>query len=73
MMGVDLNPSASTSKKEDLLSKANDLTFKILLSLFPFLIFSMTILGFLDLNTYYLKREIYSILPAEMLVIFELF
>lgn len=59
--------------KEDLLSKANDLTFKVLLSIFPLLIFSMTIIGFLDLDISYLISEYYDILPTDILSIFELF
>lgn len=60
-------------KKEDLLSTANDLTYKILLSLFPLIIFFMTILGFLDLDVAHLTSELSGIVPAEILSIFQLF
>jgi len=60
-------------KEKDLLSKANDLTFKILLSIFPLLIFFMTIIAFLDLDIYYLARELEGTVPVEVLAIVDLF
>ena len=60
-------------REKDLLSKANDLTFKILLSLFPLLIFFMTIVAFLELDIYYLARGLEGTVPLEVLSIFDLF
>lgn len=60
-------------REKDLLSKANDLTFKVLLSLFPLLIFFMTMVGFLDLDLHYLRRELEGTIPLEVLSIFDLF
>jgi len=50
-------------KKDDLLSVANDMTYKIFFSIFPFVIFLISIVGFLELDESYLLEQFYSFLP----------
>ncbi len=56
--------------KDELFSLANELTYKILLSMFPFVIFLMTILGFLNIDGNILIYELTDYLPYEVLNIF---
>ena len=48
---------------DDLFSAANDLTYKIFFSLFPFTIFLMSVVGFFKLDADFLTGEISSVLP----------
>jgi len=53
--------------EHDLISKANDLTFKILLSLFPFIIFLMSVAGYFNIDTMFLIEGMYHGLPPEIM------
>ncbi|MCL2775242.1 MAG: YihY/virulence factor BrkB family protein [Oscillospiraceae bacterium] len=53
----------SEIQNDDMFSAASDLTYKILFSLFPFIIFLMAIVGFLKLDADILIDEISSVLP----------
>ena len=50
-------------KKDDMLSAANDLTYKIFFSAFPFAIFLMSVAGFLKLDENLMTERIINILP----------
>ena len=50
-------------QKDDLISVANDLTYKIFFSIFPFIIFLISVAGFLNLDEVYLIEQFYLILP----------
>ena len=52
--------------KDDLFSAANDMTYKIFFSIFPFLIFIMSIIGFLKLDAAKLTEQILSVLPYSL-------
>jgi membrane protein len=55
------------SKEDEILPLAYELTCRLLIALFPFIIFLMTLVGFLNLNTgdvIYIFRDIF---PAEMM------
>jgi len=53
--------------ENDLISKANDVTFKILLSLFPFIIFLMAIASYFEVDTMFLIAEMYYFLPPDIM------
>ena len=55
----------------DLSSTAHAMTYKLLLALFPFLMFLMTVAGFLDLDIHELLDLIDDIVPAEVVGIVE--
>ena len=57
----------------DLSSTAHAMTYKLLLALFPFLMFLMTVTGFLDLDLHELLETIDEIVPAEVVAIVEAF
>ena len=57
----------------DLSSTAHAMTYKLLLALFPFLMFLMTVAGFLDLDINELLDLIDGIVPAEVVDIVEAF
>ena len=66
----------SHSKKidlADLSSTAHAMTYKLLLALFPFLMFLLTVTGFLDLDFHELLDTIDGIVPAEVVAIVEAF
>lgn len=50
-------------KQDDIISVANDLTYKIFFSIFPFIIFLISIVGFLNLDEAYLIEQLFLILP----------
>jgi len=52
--------------QDDLISAANDMTFKIFFSVFPFFIFIMSIAGFLKLDADKLTVQILSLLPYSL-------
>lgn len=54
------------SKKDNLLSLAGNLTYKLILALFPFLIFAISIIGFLNLDGNYLLNEVHGVIPEEI-------
>lgn len=53
-------------KKDDLFSVANNLTYKIFFSLFPFIIFLISLVGFLELDETYLAEQFYSVVPDDI-------
>lgn len=61
------------AKKNDLIFLSNELAYKLLLALFPFVIFLMTILGFLNIDGYLLFQNMDQMLPQEILDIFNAF
>ena len=50
-----------------MISKANDLTFKILLSLFPFIIFLMSLASYFNIDTMLLIDGLYYSLPPDIM------
>jgi len=54
-------------KDDDLISKANDLTFKILLSLFPFILFLMALASYFDIDAILLIEGMYQTLPPDVM------
>jgi len=59
--------------KNDILSLSNALAYKIVISVFPFLVFLMTILGFLNLDTSELEYQLAQSLPSEVMEIINVF
>ena len=53
-------------KEDDLISAANDMTYKLFFSIFPFLIFLMSVVGFLKLDSDKLTAQISSVLPYSL-------
>ena len=60
-------------QKENLQSTAHAITYKLLLALFPFLLFMMTLTGFLDLDMNALLHAIDGIVPVEVVYMVEIF
>ena len=60
-------------EEADIPSTAHAMTYKLLLALFPFLMFLMTVAGFLDLDIYDLINTIDNVVPVEALVLVESF
>ncbi len=56
-----------------LIQAANELTYKLLLSLFPFLIFLMTLLGFFNLDKGLLLENLAAVLPTEIFKVIQVF
>ena len=56
----------SEVKKDDLFSSANDMTYKLFFSIFPFSIFLMSVVGFLNLDAELLTGQITSALPSAL-------
>ena len=52
--------------KNDLMTYANSLTFKLILAIFPFIIALLTLLGFLNLPTERITMTIVNDMPKEM-------
>ena len=57
----------------DISSTAHAMTYKLLLALFPFLMFLMTVAGFLDLDIQELIDIIDGIVPSEVVAVVEAF
>jgi len=53
-------------KKDDLISSANDMTYKLFFSVFPFSIFLMSVVGYLNLDADMLADQITQILPDSL-------
>jgi membrane protein len=53
------------AEKDDLFAMASQLTYKLLLAFFPFLIFLMSYLAFLNLDTMYWQTILEEIIPGE--------
>ena len=60
-------------KKDDINSVANQLTYKILLSLFPFIIFLMTLIAFFNLDQNILLDHLKNNIPLEIINLVNLF
>lgn len=52
--------------REQILERAAGLTLRVLLAFFPFLVFLMALMGFLDLDTEAIFGGLYEVLPAEI-------
>lgn len=53
-------------KEDDIISKAGDLTFKMLLSLFPFILFLMALASYFEIDVTVLIDGMYQGLPADI-------
>jgi len=49
--------------KDDLFAMAGQLTYKMLMAFFPFLIFLISLLGFINIDRYYWLNELFSVMP----------
>ena len=49
--------------KDDLFAMAGQLTYKMLLAFFPFLIFLISLLGFVNIDRHYWLNELFSVMP----------
>ena len=58
---------------DELLPLANQLTYKILLAFFPFLIFLMTVLGFINIDANILLDRLSQFIPSDVLSIVRAF
>jgi len=52
--------------RDQIIERANGLTLSVLLAFFPFLIFLMSLMGFLDLDIENILTGLYSALPSEI-------
>ncbi|MDR3091413.1 MAG: YihY/virulence factor BrkB family protein [Clostridiales bacterium] len=52
--------------RDDIFSVAGELTYKLILAMFPFIIFVVSIIGFLDLNASYIMTEAKTALPGQV-------
>ena len=66
-----LRSHVSKIQLADISSTAHAMTYKLLLALFPFLMFLMTVAGFLDLDMHELLDLIDGFVPAEVVAIIE--
>lgn len=60
-------------KNNDLISMANALTYKLVISIFPFIIFLMTIIGFLNINPNNFLKGIEQEFPSDIMNIINAF
>lgn len=60
-------------KKDNIAGLSNELTYKIILSIFPFLTFLMSLLGFINIKIDELIPELSNIMPQQFLGIFNAF
>ena len=60
-------------KRNDLISMANALTFKLLISIFPFVIFLMTLIAFFNIDITQLSMDITHNVPSQVQDIFRTF
>ncbi|MCL2593139.1 MAG: YihY/virulence factor BrkB family protein [Defluviitaleaceae bacterium] len=60
-------------KTDDLISISNDLTYKILLSMFPLILFLFSILGYLELDATHLIQQVSLYLPEYLTYMMESF
>jgi membrane protein len=60
-------------QEDELIPAANELTYKIILALFPFIIFLLTLIGYMELDTSLFMNKLYQGLPAELAEIFSVF
>lgn len=60
-------------KENDLISMANALTYKLIISIFPFIIFLMTLIGFLDIDISGYVFDITRDIPVQVQDIFHTF
>jgi membrane protein len=61
-----INKIITEINNDDLFSAANDMTYKLFFSIFPFLIFLMSVVGFLKLDIDNLTSQISSLLPYSL-------
>lgn len=65
-MGIFLFNLTVKCCREKVFERAAALTLRVLLAFFPFLVFLMALLGFLELDTEAVFRELYSVFPEEI-------
>lgn len=58
-------------KEDSLIIIANNMTYKLVLAVFPFLIFLLTLMGFFTIDFHYLTNSLKLILPTQLLMIIE--
>lgn len=59
--------------EDEVIAMSNELTYKLILAIFPFIIFAMSLIGFFNIDGNYLLSQIDGILPDQihsMLVVF---
>lgn len=54
------------AREDDLLATSNELAYKILLAFFPFVLFLVSLLGFLQLDDVSFVNRLYAALPADI-------
>lgn len=60
-------------KDDNLSLAANDMTYKLLLALFPFILFIMAVLGFFNLDAYYIIDNLNDFIPHEIIGLVDVF
>ena len=61
-----LNSIAKNIIEGEMIAVAGELTYKLMLSIFPLLTFSLSLLGFLDLDVHVLNDFLYPYLPTNV-------
>ncbi len=59
--------------KNEIIQSANELTYKLLLAMFPFLIFLITLMGFLNIDTAVFLKNLNTTLPPDIYHFIDLF
>jgi len=59
--------------KDDLFAMAGQLTYKMMLAFFPFLIFLISLLGFVNLDRHYWINELFSVMPDATVSVLNVF
>ena len=59
--------------REQVLERAGGLTFRVLLAFFPFIVFLMALMGFLNLDAVAIMNGLYDVLPNDIAAVVERF
>jgi len=59
--------------KDDLFAMAGQLTYKMLMAFFPFLIFLISLLGYVNIDRHYWINELFSVMPDGAVSILNIF
>ena len=59
--------------ENNITSLSSELTYKLMLAMFPFLIFAMSLIGFFNLESHYLLEQLEEILPFEAYRVLDVF
>jgi len=62
---------ARKAHEDQVMERAAGLTYRVLLAFFPFLIFLMSLLGFIALDTAAILTPIYDVLPGDVAILVE--